>query len=108
MVDDPSMSTAVAAIQTLLEFMNQNSGETLPTTILSGVYYSCVLYCVLLSSYTCTLTLCFFQRFINDKCSVTFDVFDTTRRSVDKGNVTRFYRNKLCWVSGFTFLTKKL
>lgn len=26
MVDDPGMSTAVAAIQTLLEFMNQNSG----------------------------------------------------------------------------------
>ncbi|XP_068750438.1 translation initiation factor eIF2B subunit alpha-like [Montipora capricornis] len=29
MVDDPGMSTAVAAIQTLLEFMNQNSAETL-------------------------------------------------------------------------------
>ncbi|KAK2573930.1 Translation initiation factor eIF-2B subunit alpha [Acropora cervicornis] len=28
-VDDPGMSTAVAAIQTLLEFMNQNSAETL-------------------------------------------------------------------------------
>ncbi|XP_022803696.1 translation initiation factor eIF-2B subunit alpha-like [Stylophora pistillata] len=28
MVDDPGMSTAVAAIQTLLEFMNQNSGKT--------------------------------------------------------------------------------
>ncbi|PFX17293.1 Translation initiation factor eIF-2B subunit alpha [Stylophora pistillata] len=27
MVDDPGMSTAVAAIQTLLEFMNQNSGQ---------------------------------------------------------------------------------
>lgn len=26
-VDDPGMSTAVAAIQTLLEFMNQNSGN---------------------------------------------------------------------------------
>lgn len=29
MVDDPGMSTAVAAIQTLLEFMNQNAAETL-------------------------------------------------------------------------------
>ena len=28
-VDDPGMSTAVAAIQTLLEFMNQNSGNSL-------------------------------------------------------------------------------
>ena len=27
MADDPGMSTAVAAIQTLLEFMNQNSGK---------------------------------------------------------------------------------
>ena len=27
MVDDPGMSTAVAAIQTLLEFMNQNAGK---------------------------------------------------------------------------------
>lgn len=27
MDDDPGMSTAVAAIQTLLEFMNQNAGK---------------------------------------------------------------------------------
>ena len=51
MVDDPGMSTAVAAIQTLLEFMNQNAGKLVilgrvvrkPVNVNPGLNVSCTI-----------------------------------------------------------------